>query len=692
MLMELVKRHTKRLRYILQHKYLFKIFCLFTVLFALVKTNFITSKSIYNISDTEFYGKVYKLKITEEKTTIYILGKEKLVVNYYDTLQENISLGDKIYVVGNLKEPSNNTIPNLFNYKKYLSYNGIYYTLTASSIKKISNNTNIIYYLKEKIANHIDNITNANEYISIFILGDSSLLDEKILESFRENGISHLFSISGMHISLFASIIFYFVKRISYNNYYNYGVVITFLLFYAILIGSSPSVIRSITMYIIFSFNKLFNLKIKKLDIMLIVLIIMLIINPFYLYNISFQYSYLISFFLVLYSKKISTINNKILKSFYTSLISFLISLPICLYNFYQVNFLSIILNIIFIPFVSIIIFPLSLISLIIPKLSIILKIATNLLQNISLIISKYHLGIVNFSKPHFLLIIIYYLFIILFLNNKKHIYIFFIILLHKYNIYLNPYTKITYLDVGQGDSIFIKYPYNKGNILIDTGGLINSSYSIAIDKIIPYLKSIGINQIDYLILTHGDYDHLGEAINLVENFKVKKIIFNCGDFNESEQNLKKILDKKEIPYYSCPKELNISNNKLYFLNNNNYKNENDSSIIIYTKINNFKFLFMGDASSKVEDSLIAKYNLQDIDFIKIAHHGSNTSSSKFFIDTINPQNCIISVGKNNWYHHPSNEVLNTLYNYCTIHRTDINGSIEINIKDNNYQIYNYKP
>lgn len=656
------------------------------VIIAILFTNTYQKTSLYNIDDTNFVGTVYKIKNSDNKTTIYIKGKEKLVVNYYDELKDKISLGDEISISGKLNIPSNNTIPNLFNYQKYLYYNDIYYILTADKIIKISNNTNVIYYLKDKISKRINSISRAGEYIRIFILGDSSELDENISESFRKNGISHLFSISGMHISLFASIILYILKKISYNNYYNYGIVISFLFFYAILVGSSPSVIRSLTMYILFTINKLFNFKIEKVDIMCIVLIILLIINPYYLYNISFQYSYLISFSLVLFSKKLKQINHKILKSLYTSLISFFVSLPICLYNFYQVSFFSIFLNIILIPFVSIIIFPMSLICFIFPSLSFLLEIFTKILQTLSLTISKYNLGIINFPKPSIFLIIAYYIFIYLFLYNKKNIYIFFLIITHKLSIYFNPILEITYLDVGQGDSTFIKFPYNCGNILLDTGGLINSDYSIIQNKTIPYLKSKGINQIDYLLITHGDFDHMGEAINLVENFKVEKIIFNCGKYNEIETELIKLLDKKKIPHYSCIKELNIDNNKLYFLNTKEYNNENDNSNVIYAKLDNYQFLFMGDAGVVKEKDILNKYNLTNIDVLKVGHHGSNTSSSKEFIESINPKHSIISVGKNNRYGHPKDSVLGTLNN-SKIYRTDQDGSIMFKIRNNKLKI-----
>ena len=187
-------------------------------------------------------------------------------------------------------------------------------------------------------------------------------------------------------------------------------------------------------------------------------------------------------------------------------------------------------------------------------------------------------------------------------------------------------------------------------------------------------------------ISPHGDYDHMGEAINLVENFKVEKVIFNCGEFNELERELIKVLDKKKIPYYNCIKELNIDDNKLYFLNNKDYGNENNNSSVIYTQVNNYKFMFMGDASSTTEKEILDKYNLPDIDVLKVGHHGSKTSSNKEFIDEINPKYSIISVGKNNRYGHPNKEVLNNLKD-SKIYRTDEYGSVMFTIKNNKLNI-----
>ena len=183
----------------------------------------------------------------------------------------------------------------------------------------------------------------------------------------------------------------------------------------------------------------------------------------------------------------------------------------------------------------------------------------------------------------------------------------------------------------------------------------------------------------------------MGEAINLVNNFKVEKVIFNCGPYNDLEQELIKVLSKKNIKYYSCIKELNIDDNKLYFLQTKEYDNENDNSNVIYAELNGYKFMFMGDAGVTTEKEILDKYNLQDIDVLKVGHHGSKTSSSKEFISEINPKYSVISVSKNNRYGHPNKEVLDNL-NKSKIYRTDKQGSIMFKIKNNKLKIETCSP
>ena len=169
----------------------------------------------------------------------------------------------------------------------------------------------------------------------------------------------------------------------------------------------------------------------------------------------------------------------------------------------------------------------------------------------------------------------------------------------------------------------------------------------------------------------------MGEAINLVNNFKVEKVIFNCGKFNDLEKELIKVLDKKNIKYYSCVKELNIDKNKLYFLQTKGYDNENDNSNVIYTEIDGYKFMFMGDAGADKEKDILEKYNISNIDVLKVGHHGSDTSTTYPFLREIMPEYAVISVGDGNSYGHPTDDTLSRLRDAdVKVFRTDIQGDI----------------
>ena len=566
-----------------------------------------------------------------------------------------------------------------------------YFSMKVNDIKIVEKNKNIFYKIKLYLIKRINKIKK-HEYLNTFILGDSSNIEDSILESYRINGISHLFSVSGMHITLLSTIILFILNKIKKKDI-NYMFVILFLLFYMFLTNFTPSVIRATFLFIFIILNKKLKLNLSTIKILLIILMINLLINPYNIYNIGFKFSYVISLFLIVFNKIINRHKNYIIKVLVTSSISFLASIPILINNYFSINIMTIFNNIIFVPLISIIIFPFSLIVLLIPSLDFVYEFMVNILEHLSLFITGFKIEII-FSKVNIFIIFLYYLLIIFVLYKiytKKYRYIFLILVIlfiHTNVNYIknNPY--ITFIDVGQGDSAFINLPHNKGNILIDTGGIYN--YNVSKD-IINYLKSEGIKNINFLLITHGDYDHMGEAINLVENFKVEKVIFNCGEFNELEQDLIKVLYKKKIPYYSCIKEINIEDNKIYFLNSKDYGNENDNSSVIYTELNNYKFLFMGDAGVEVEEDLIEKYNLQNIDILKVGHHGSKTSSSKKFINEINPRYSIISVGKNNRYGHPNKEVLNVLEN-SKIYRTDYDGSIMFKIKNNKLNVETCAP
>lgn len=664
----------KKLKTILQSRYIFKILTILSLIITIIYTKYYPFKSVFNNNDTEFIGIVEDYIIKDNQIKISLKSKERIIVTYKYTgkVFNNLSYGDKIKVTGVLKEPSTNNIFNNFNYKKYLYNKKIYYIIEASKIDKIQNNNNHIYTIKNLLYTRINNLKSSS-YIKALLFGDNKL-DKEIKTSYQVNGISHLFSVSGFHINFITSIIYFYLDRITYNKKIKYITVDIFLVLY-LLLCNTTSLLRCTVMNILLSINHLLKLDIKKIDIVLLTLILCIIINPFIIYDIGFIYSYTISFFLILYKNKYKT-NNKLLKIIYISLISFLVSLPINIYTSYEINFLNIILNIIIVPIVSLILLPLSLLTLIFPILDNILYLITSILEKISLYTSNINIFKQILSKPSIILIIIYYLVIILILSKNKHYYLILILLIfHKTIPLYNSNLEVVMFDVGEADSMLISTPSKKVNILIDTGR------GIDINNIIIYLKSIGISKLNYLIITHGDEDHIGGALYLIDNFKVDNVILNKGDYTELEVELIIHLKNKNIKYTNNINKIPLLGSYMYLLNTKKFSNENDNSIVTYFEYQKYKFLFMGDSSSKTEEYLINNYNLTNISFLKVGHHGSNTSSSPLFINKITTKVSLISVGRNNFYHHPNKEVLTNLSN-SVIYRTDINKSIKIKINN----------
>ncbi len=674
----------KKLKTVLQQNNLFYFLLIFSLIYMFIFINFINIKSKYNENDSSLQVKIIDYKKSDDKLVIYAKGKEKILINYCDDI--NISYGDYIYVKGKPIKPKDNANFNLFNYKKYLLSNNIKYTVKASNIKILKRNKNIFYKLKNYIFFKIKSLDKSKKYILTFIFADKSYIDKEMYDNYQNLGISHLFAVSGMHISLVTFILLKLLE--GKNEVIKYLITFIFLMFYLFLTNYTISMVRACFQFILIFINKLFKLNIDNSNIVIFLFSVLIILNPYIIYNIGFLFSFSISFTLIKFKDMIT--GDFMIKNIKTSLLSFFVSMPILINNFFKVNFLSIILNIIYIPFVSYILFPLCLITILFPFFDSFTYFVINFFETITKFFSSINLLTFSITKMNIILVIIYYfIFLWIIKSNdklKKKIIIVFIFIVFIINNNTIVNNEVHFLDVGQGDSTLIRIK-NK-NILIDTGGNIN--FNISKNVLIPYFRSSGIKKIDYLILTHGDYDHMGEAINLVENFKVEKVIFNCGPYNDLENELIEVLDKKKIKYYSYIKELNVDNNKLHFLQTKEYDNENENSNVIYTKLNGYKFMFMGDAGVEKEKDILEKYNVSKIDVLKIGHHGSKTSSDKNFIDEMNPKYSVISVGKNNRYGHPNKEVLNNLDN-SKIYRTDINGEIKIKIKRNNFNIKTYR-
>ena len=667
--MELVKLLTTKLK----SNLLYKLLIVITVIYTFYITNNLIYKSNYSEGNVTLVGKITNITYKDNRVNITLKAKEKINITYYTDLKLDCKLGDQVKVSGQLTKPYNNTVFNFFNYLLYLLSDKIYFNLKVDKIEKIKDNDNFFYKIKNSIYNRVDQLK-SGDYIKAFILGDKQDLDTNIQNIYRENGISHLLAISGMHVTLFASILLFFLKRFKYSHL----IISLLLIFYAFLTNFTPSVLRAVFLFILNKYN-------KKKTIVLIACL-MLLYNPYYIYNVGFLFSFIISFYLIYFGKLSNRFKNYFLKLLVTSTICLVASIPLMINNFYYINLTSPLINVVFVPFVTLIIFPLCLITLIVPYFDNLLLFCLNIMEHLSIFFNHFNVDIVM-GKMNIFIFIIYYILITIIFLKPKYFYVLIIVILVHTNIKLfNKNNYLTMIDVGQGDSILLEI--EDKTVLIDTGGSYFSSYNIAQNKLVPYFKSRGIKTIDYLILTHGDYDHLGEASNLITLFPVTNVIFNSGAINSLEEHLIKELNAKKINYqFVSQGNIKINDVVLNFINNSDNTDENEDSLIIYTKISGRNILFMGDSGKESENYIISEYNLPQMDILKIGHHGSKYSTSESFIKTIKPKIALISVGLNNNFDHPNQEVINLLdTNHVNTYTTSIDGSIKINL--DSFKIY----
>lgn len=680
---------------------------------------------VSNKKDKQYYYR-YKVKVLTEKyknTSLYMTTKKEL------------DYGDILEITGEFDEPSGARNYKGFDYKQYLKILGISGTIRANYINKEGKEYNILYYanlLHLKIKENIEKTYNQNSRPVILgvMLGDTSEINEETREDFSESSISHVLAISGLHVSYIIYLVQISSKKI-FGEKKSQIISIIVLLIYMSITGFGISVVRASIMGILMCISFLVYRKSDSLNNLSISCLIILIKNPFNILSTSFLFTYAgtigVVFFRTIIQENIENIkiknkkvqekylkfckkHNYLIEAIAVAISAQLMTFPIIIIKYNMINLSFIITNLL----ICIVIGPLVIggfVQIVITFISI--KIGSAIAQIVQLpvqiliLISKIgkNMTLINFKviTPDNYQIIIYYicLSIYYYLNQKKIKIkikpkikkIIVLIILASILINKIPHNlEIYFVDVSQGDCSFIVTPNNK-TILIDGGGQRN--FDVGKNTLLPYIFDRKKSQIDYCIISHFDFDHCGGILYIMNEIKIKKMIIPK-QFEDSEnyQEFKKIVNMKKINVIEVEAGQRIKIEKDLYLDilwpcSENIVNQNvlNNNSLVFKLVNkNFSILYTGDIEEIAEKAILKKYsknlNVLEANILKVAHHGSKTSSTIEFIQAVKPQIALIGVGENNTFGHPSENTLNKLENInCKIYRTDELGEICINVK-----------
>lgn len=581
-------------------------------------------------------------------------------------------------------------------------------------------------------------INNKNGIIGAIILGDKTDLDSDIKELYSVSGIAHILAISGLHISFIGMAIYRLLRR-RFRFLFSAAVSIPVVLSFGTMSGFGISTIRSIIMFILKIIGEVLGRKYDAITAISLAGLVLLVQNPFVVCNSGFQMSFgaIIAIVLILpIVEEILNTDNKIIKVLSANFTISLVMNPILAWNYYELPTFSFLLNIVVVPLMSVVIVS-SIVGIfcscimfgfgkvvIFPGCGI-LELYTFLCN----IINKSSVTSIVVGQPKVTIIIVYYAILLVVLFGLKNIRtkytraekerniikketglvlekkakkerrikgqnvklrlacIVGFLLLNCLIYYIpNPGFYITFINVGQGDGILI-HGDNGTKVMVDGGS--TSEKQVAKNCIVPYLKAEGIGTIDYSIITHTDKDHISGILEILENnnsnrIRIKNLVMpdiNMKDDTYNELIEKAKLKKINVLYIKKGDTLSLGKTKIkciYPETTTTASDKNDYCTVLSVKNKTSKILLTGDISKEIEEKI--KDDIEEnYTVLKVAHHGSNYSSSEKFLKKVNPKYSIISVGKNNSYGHPGNETMERLRKQGgVIYRTDEKGGITI--------------
>lgn len=657
---------------------------------------------ISDIQEKE-YKKVCTAKIVRNNKKILINIKMSQDI-------PSMKYGDSLYIEGEFKQPEEARNYKGYNYKQYLKTKKIIGTVELEKAKILkSSNGSFIHNIQKYIRDTINGTLTDEEgnLLLAILLGDKDKLSEDIQESFKTSNLSHMLAVSGAHVSYIILGLTYVLQNSIIGKKNGKIVCMIFLLAFMAITNFTPSVTRACIMAILTLLSSIIYRKSDVYTNISVVALITLIFNPYSLLDLGFQLSYGGTIGIIIFIKRIqgkksnSKVINYIKQMALVSIYANIIIIPIMMYHFNTVSFTFIISNIMASPILGIIVITgfLFIIASITVKpltrlIAIFIKPILSILIKISQICSKLPFSNILVVTPYMFNVISYYAIILYCIKSKKNnkckiiICLLIVLILINFIIYIFPQKlRIFFIDVGQGDSTLIITP-DKKTVLIDGGG--SDSFDVGEKVLLPYLLDRRILKIDYVLISHFDTDHCGGILTIMEKVKVKNIIISeQAEHSENYERFKKLMIHKKIRLIEVKKGDKIkigrySEFKILFPTSRLLSENplNNNSIVAQFNYNNFKMLFTGDIE-KLAEQQILKAEKAEIraDILKVAHHGSKTSSIPEFIKAVKPKIALIGVGKNNTFGHPNQQTIKNLENIkCRIYRTDLQGEIIIKI------------
>ncbi len=604
----------------------------------------------FDISSSSYLG------VVKERKDNYFIFSNVLEDYYIYSKAHSYEVGDILNISGKKKELSFTTLESSFDFKNYLNDKGVYYEISVYNIEnKFTNPIRLNAYLN-KFLSYFSN--DSASYLKSLLFGESS--DGELNDILSSLHLYRLLSTSGLIINFLLTGLVYIVGFMMSDKKAKL-VSLGILGFYFIFVLHKFVVRKIIYLFIFRWINEYkLNKKLDSLTIISILGIIFLLTNYHLAYQDSFILSMVISITSIFFFKSFSFLD-KYLKRMSFILFIFVFFIPFSGRYYHEISLLSSAVTLIFSPFV-ILISVIGILCLYFLPLAGVVDFLINILNNIFNFLEPYTLNIyvgeldigLSILFEAILYISLYYLSI-----KAPRYYRYclssLIVFLLFYFVPINHLyeTKMIFINVGQGDATLIIHK-NK-TVLIDTGGLTYSD--VAKNNLIPLFKKERIYHLDYVIITHQDYDHYGGLESLNKNFPINNIYQDDSNFP---------LKVGDITFYELNDYSNIDSSE-----------ENDKSLVINFAYHNKSILLMGDAPKWVEEDIIKKNPKLDVDLLKVGHHGSNTSTSEEFIKTIMPSEAVISCGLNNKYGHPHQDVIDILNKYnVKIYRTDISSSI----------------